>query len=85
MPASRGILRCHGRASVQFSKVAVPVLKQAIRPFTARWHRESLAGSFGLENKRRQFRGELAKLRVELRNYNRMLAEVVGVEDPGGE
>ena len=80
-PATREILRHHGRASIQFSKVAVPVLNQVVRPFTARWHRESLAGSFEYENKRRQFREELASLQVELRNYNRMLAEIAGVED----
>ena len=80
-PATREILRHHGRASIQFSKVAVPVLNQVVRPFTARWHRESLAGSFEHENKRLQFREELANLQVELRNYNRMLAEIAGVED----
>ena len=80
-PATREILRHHGRASIQFSKVAVPVLNQVVRPFTARWHRESLAGSFEHENKRKQFREGLATLQVELRNYNRMLAEIAGVED----
>ena len=80
-PATREILRHHGRASIQFSKVAVPVLNQVVRPFTARWHRESLAGAFEQESKRRQFREELASLQVELRNYNRMLAEIAGVED----
>ena len=80
-PATREILRHHGRASIQFSKVAVPVLNQVVRPFTARWHRESLAGSFMHENKRSQFREELANVQVELRNYNRMLAEIAGVED----
>ena len=80
-PATRDILRHHGRASIQFSKVAVPVLNQVVRPFTARWHRESLAGSFEHKNKRKQFREELASLQVELRNYNRMLAEIAGVED----
>ena len=80
-PATRDILRHHGRASIQFSKVAVPVLNQVIRPFTAKWHRESLAGSFEHEHKRTQFREELASLQVELRNYNRMLAEIAGVED----
>ena len=59
----------------------MPVLNQVVRPFTARWHRESLAGSFEHENQRKQFREELARLQVELRNYNRMLAEIAGVED----
>ena len=80
-PATRDILRHHGRASIQFSKVAVPVLNQIVRPFTAKWHRESLAGSFKHESKTMQFREELASLQLELRNYNRLLAEIAGVED----
>ena len=80
-PATREILRHHGRASIQFSKVAVPVLNQIVRPFTAKWHRESLAGAFGQETKRVQFREELGRLQGELRNYNRMLAEIASVED----
>ena len=78
---TRDILRHHGRASIQFSKVAVPVLNQIVRPFTAKWHKESLAGSFEQEGKRTQFRKELECLQVELRNYNRLLAEIAGVED----
>ena len=80
-PATRDILRHHGRASIQFSKVAVPVLNQIIRPFTAKWHRESLAGAFDDADKCIEFRQELAVLQEELRNYNRMLAEIAGVED----
>ena len=80
-PATREILRHHGRASIQFSKVAVPVLNQIVRPFTAKWHRESLDGAFDQEEKRVQFREELGSLQVELGNYNRMLAEIAGVED----
>ena len=80
-PATREILRHHGRGSIQFSKVAVPVLNQIVRPFTARWHKESLAGAFGYEAKRMQFREELAGLQAELRNYNQMLAEIASVED----
>ena len=75
------ILRHHGRASIQFSKVAVPVLNQVVQPFTAKRHKESLVGSFEHVNKRRQFREELVSLQVELRNYNRILAEIAGVED----
>ena len=79
--ATREILRHHGRASIQFSKVAVPVLNQIIRPFTAKWHKESLAGAFDCESRRREFREELESLQVEMRNYNRLLAEIAGVED----
>ena len=80
-PTTREILRHHGRASIQFSKVAVPVLNQVVRPFTAKWHKESLAGAFDSEIKRRKFREELQALQTDLRYYNSMLAEIAGVED----
>ena len=80
-PITREILRRRGRSTVKFSMVAIPVLNQIVRPFTAKWHRESLAGAFDDDEKRREFREELADLQQELRNYNRMLAEIAGVED----
>ena len=78
---TRQILRQHGRGTVNFSKVAVPVLNQVVRPFTAKWHKESLASAFSHESKRKEFREELEALQEELRNYNRVLAEIAGVED----
>ena len=80
-PTFREILRRRGRGTIQFSKVAVPVLNQVVRPFTAKWHKESLAGAFDNEVRRKEFREELAVLQDELRNYNRMLAEIAEVED----
>ena len=80
-PITREILRRHGRSTVKFSMVAIPVLNQIVRPFTAKWHRESLAGAFKEDEKCRNFREELAALQDELRNYNRMLADIAGVED----
>ncbi len=78
---TREILRLHGRKAIHCSKVAIPVLNQVVRPFTAKWHKESLSGTFNDAGKRDEFRGELAILQDKLRNYNRMLAEIAGVED----
>lgn len=78
---TREILRHRGRTTISFSKVAIPVLNQVVRPFTAKWHGESIAGAFQQEAKREEFRRELESLRQDLRNYNRMLAEIAGVED----
>ena len=78
---TREILHRRGLDTVQFSKVAIPVLNQVVRPFTAKWHRESLGNAFEDPNKCAQFRTELATLQVELRNYNRLLASIAGVED----
>ena len=78
---TREILRRRGRRTLQFSKVAIPVLNQVVRPFTAKWHKESLAGAFQEERKRKEFREELEILQEDLRNYNRMLSKIAGVED----
>ncbi len=78
---TREILRRRGRRTLQFSKVAIPVLNQVVRPFTAKWHKESLADAFQEECKRKEFREELETLQEDLRNYNRMLAKIAEVED----
>ena len=80
-PISREVLRRRGRGAIQFARVAIPVLNQVVRPFTAKWHKESLAGAFDDPDKRREFREELASLQEDLRNYNRMLAQIASVED----
>ena len=80
-PTTREILRQHGRSASCFTRVAIPVLNQVVRPFTAKWHKELLSGSLKSEDKRAEFREELKGLQVDLRNYNRMLAEIAGVED----
>lgn len=80
-PTTREILRRRGRDTIQFSKVAIPVLNQVVRPFTAKWHRESISGAFNDPLRCKEFREELRFLQIDLRNYNHMLAEIAGVED----
>ena len=80
-PTTREILRRQGRATIAFSKVAIPILNQVVRPFTAKWHKRTLAGAFHEMAERREFREDLLILQVELRNYNRMLADIASVED----
>ena len=80
-PTTREILRRRGRTALHFSKVAIPVLNQVVRPFTAKWHQEVLAGAFDDAAKRSTFRDELSALQADLRNYNRLLADIAGVED----
>ena len=58
-PTTREILRRRGRGTVEFSKVAIPILNQIVRPFTARWHRESLSGAFHDTIKCKEFREQL--------------------------
>lgn len=78
---TREILRNRGRNAIHFSKVAIPVLNQVVRPFTAKWHREVVAGAFNDPVRCAEFRMELTELQCDLQNYNRLLAKIAGVED----
>lgn len=80
-PLTRQVLKSNGRDCAQFAKLAVIVLNQIVRPFTAKWHLLSLKGAFEKPEKRKEFRKELASLQIELGKYTRMLAEMAGVED----
>lgn len=80
-PTTREILRRRGRKTINFSKVAIPILNQVVRPFTAKWHRESLSDAFKDAQKRAEFRKELWALQTDLHKYNRMLADIADVED----
>ncbi len=78
---TRSILKAHTRDSQEFAKIAIPVLNQIVRPFTAKWHRLCLSGAFSDELQCSQFRDELHGLQCELRKYTRMLGAMAGVED----
>jgi hypothetical protein len=80
-PLTREILRRHGSGSGEFAKLAIPVLNQMIRPFTAKWHRGSLTGAFKDPERCRDFRAELAVLQPRLRDYTRALSDMALVED----
>ena len=78
---TRQTLHHHGRRTQQFVKIAIPVLNQVVRPFTSKWHKESLSNAFENLDKREEFREELGELQEVLRNYNKLLAEIAEVED----
>lgn len=78
---TREVIREYGPECIHFTKIAIVVLNQVIRPFTAKWHRKSIAGDFEDETERTVFRDELAALQEGLRKYSRMLADIAGVED----
>lgn len=77
---SREVLKHHGRKCVEFSKVAVVILNQVVRPFTAKWHPLLAQGMIG-DVAKNEFRGELIALQRNLISYTHMLAEIAGVED----
>ena len=80
-PLTREILRRHGSGCGEFAKLAIPVLNQVIRPFTAKWHRLSLASTFQDAARCLEFRAELTALQRRLRDYTRALAAMAAVED----
>jgi hypothetical protein len=78
---TREIIRRNGRGCIEFTKIAIVVLNQVIRPFTAKWHRLSLEGAFKDPARCREFRAELGELQGKLRDYSGLLADLAGVED----
>ncbi len=78
---TREVIKSHGRGCIQFAKLAVIVLNQIIRPFTAKWHSISIKDGFSDDEVCRQFRTELVQLQDLLCTYTRMLADMAGVED----
>jgi len=80
-PTTREIIRRYRRDCMQFTKIAIVVLNQIVRPFTARWHKLSEEGAFDSPDRCSVFRGELQGLQKDLLRYTRMLADMAGVED----
>lgn len=80
-PLTREILRRHGSGCGEFAKLAIPVLNQIIRPFTAKWHHLALTGAFNDPSRCSEFRAELATLQPLLRDYTRALSAMAEVED----
>lgn len=78
---TRDIAKHQGRHCINFTKIAIPVLNQVVRPFTAKWHRLSLERAWENPVLRRQFRRELSELQQVLRTYTKMLADMADVED----
>ena len=80
-PVTREILKRQGRHCIEFTKVAVPVLNQIVRPFTAKWHRAKVEGVFQRKEGCVEFRKELETLQKDLKKYTRLLADIAEVED----
>lgn len=79
---TRSIMRAPGRRHADgFAKIAIVVLNQKVRPFTAKWHKLSLAGALQDPGQRSAFRAELASLQQDLRHYAGLLSQMAGVED----
>jgi len=80
-PITREILRRKGRDCVQFTKIAVVVLNQVVRPFTTKWHKEVISDGFKNPTTRSNFHKELTSVQEMLRRYTHALADIAQVED----
>lgn len=78
---TREVIRSNGRHCIEFTKIAIVVLNQVIRPFTAKWHRMSVQGEFSNPESCQKFREELIELQHILNIYTKMLGDMAGVED----
>lgn len=78
---TRDVMKNNGRHCIEFTKIAIIVLNQVVRPFTAKWHGLSVSGAFDDPSKCEEFRQELVELQRVLRLYTKMLADMAGVED----
>lgn len=78
---TREILLKQGPDCVVFAKIAIEILNQKVRPFTAKWYRKSLKGAFKKESACVKFRQELEVLQEVLHAYTRILAVMAGIED----
>jgi hypothetical protein len=80
-PLTREIIKKNGRYCINFSKIAVVVLNQKVRPFTTKWHTSFLVDISLSTEDRRIFREELLRLQKDLEKYTGLLAEMANVED----
>jgi len=78
---TREIIKAHGRECIEFTKIAIVILNQKVRPFTAKWHKIMVGDGLNGETIRKEFRCDLEELRSLLKIYSKMLADMAGVED----
>ena len=78
---TRDILKRKGRKCDSFSKIAVVILNQIVRPFTAKWHKLKQEHAFEDKEKCIEFREDLRNLQRNMRKYTALLAQIAEVED----
>lgn len=79
-PTTRSIIKINGRHCIEFTKIAIIILNQKIRPFTAKWHKLSIEGALNDKEQCKQFRKELKDLQKVLLIYTQMLGDMAGIE-----
>lgn len=79
--STRSVIKTHSRHCLEFTKIAIVILNQKIRPFTSKWHKRSILGDFEDSVACFEFREDLAKLQIDLIKYTAMLGDMAGVEE----
>lgn len=79
---TRDILKSAGPKAISFSKIAIPVLNQILRPFTSKWHKIFLDNNNVLSSELKiKFREQLLNLQSDINNVMKVLSEISQVED----
>ena len=78
---TRDILHAEGPECVEFAQLAIGILNDEVRPFTAEWHKRSLADAFDDPAACDEFRTAHEKLRRILCGYMQALALLAGIAD----
>lgn len=78
---TRQVLKNNTKDCQEFTKIAIIVLNQVVRPFTAKWHRLCIQGALGDTGQCIEFRNDLYVVQKTLRKYTKMLADMAEVED----
>lgn len=78
-PLTREIIKKYKRDCMEFTKIAIVVLNQKIRPFTSKWHKRTINGLNDTD--KFEFREELKELQQILKIYTKMLGNMAGVEE----
>ena len=78
---TREILRRRGSGCGEFAKLAIPVLNQILRPFTAKWHLHESNGNLSSRDLANLFRSDLNALSTDLKHVAQSLADMAQIED----
>jgi hypothetical protein len=78
---TRKIIKENGRHCIEFTKIAILILNQVVRPFSRKWHSLLITGAFEDMERCKEFRTELATVQFNLQKYTKMLADMADVED----
>ncbi len=78
---TRDILKKYGRDCSEFAKIAIVILNQILRPFSAKWHKFDIEKLRDNKDMCSKFREELQNIQEVLCTYTQMLSQMAGVED----